>query len=127
MIVTAPHISAAFGNSVVTFATRGGMGLGAAAPPRKPPEPKRYGSYCFRATCMIEDPAQPGCPIAKIKGYDRSPQIAKDTEEVCRMHVRTMDGALVCAEAEVVLLPGTDMECSGQMMFVMDGNVRRLV
>lgn len=114
----------------VTFASRSGLGI--SMPPRKPGVAKKYGDYCFRATCIIhDDSSEPlGCPIAKIKGYDKSPQVGKDTEEVCRMHLRTMDGgsALRCGEAEVVMLPHVDnMECSGQMVFVMDGDVKRLL
>lgn len=114
--------------SVAVFSTRDGLGI--ASPPYKPPTPLRFGSYCFRATCQIFDESQRGCPVAKVKGYDRSPQIAADTEEVCRAHVRmTGDGGipLRCSDAEVVLLPATDMECSGQIMLVKDGSVRRLV
>lgn len=107
------------------FATR--SGLGSAAPPHKPLDPRPFGSYCLRATCLVEDPASPGCPVAKVKGYAPTPQVAKDTEEVCRAHVRTMPGNLRCGTAEVVLLPGAKMECSGQVMFVMGGEVRRLV
>ena len=113
-------------SSSVTFATPSGLGI--TAPPPKPAAPKKFGSYCFRATCGIHDDSLHGCPVvAKLKGYDRSPEIGRDTEEVCRVHARTMGGRMRCGDAEVVLLPGTDMECSGQMMFVMDGVVRRLV
>lgn len=115
--------------AVVAFASHPSLGI--TAPPRKPGQLKKHGSYCFRATCTIHDDAGAprGCPVAKIKGYDKSPQIGKDTEEVCRVHVRTMDGAstLRCGEAEVVMLPHSDMECSGQMVFVQGGNVKRLL
>lgn len=111
-------------NNVVTFATKGGLGI--TMPPNTPPTKKKFGNYCFRATCYIEN--ELGCPVAKLKGYDTSPEIGKDTEDVCRMHVRTMSGGTFrCGEAQVVMLPHAHMECSGQMVFVMDGEVRRLL
>jgi hypothetical protein len=113
------------GSQIVMFSTRGGLGVN--MPPSPPGAPLRYGSYCFRATCLVEDDAHPGCPVAKVKGYDRTPEIGKDTEEVCRAHARTMGGQFRCGEAEVVLLPHSSVECSGQVVFVMDGSVRRLV
>jgi hypothetical protein len=114
------------------FAAKGGFGLGMAMPPAAPPAQKQFGGYCFRATCHIEDDNDvKGCPIAKIKGYDRSPQIGKDTEDVCRAHARTMarehGRTYRCNSAEVVMLHHSDMDCSGQFVLVMDGTVRRLV
>ena len=123
-MVTAPHCIA-FGTSAVAFASR--KRLGVTAPPNKPVPPKQIGSYCFRATCLVHDDGVAGCPIAKVKGYDTSPAVGKDTEMACRAHLRSMPGSLRCGEAEVVMLSATDMECSGQMMFVMDGTVRRLL
>jgi hypothetical protein len=115
-------------SSIVTFATRGGLGF--TTPPAPPPASKKFGGYCFRATCEIFHESSQGCPVAKLKGYDTSPQIGKDTEEVCRIHAQRMDegrGGYRCGEASVALLPNANMECSGQMMLVMDGSVKRLV
>lgn len=117
----------AFRPTVVTFATRGGLGF--TMPPTKPPSQKKYGGYCFRATCHISDSTL-GCPVAKIKGYDRTPTVGRDTESVCRVHAKRMSGqapgTYTCGEAEVVMLPATDLECTGQMYFVMDGEVKKL-
>lgn len=115
-------------SSIVTFATRGGLGIN--MPPAPPASSKKFGGYCFRATCEVFHESSQGCPVAKIKGYDRSPEIGKDTEEVCRIHARTMDGGrggYTCGDASVTLLPHGNMECSGQMVLVMDGSVKRLV
>lgn len=110
---------------LVTFSTRGGLGF--TTPPSKPPDRRKHGSYCFRATCQLTDAAL-GCPVGKVKGYDRSPEIGRDTEEVCRVHARTMPaGTFACGEAEVVLLPATDLECTGEVFLVLDGTVKRLV
>lgn len=109
------------------FATRGGLGF--TMPPSSPPLKKVFGDYCFRATCQIIDDVR-GCPVGKVKGYDRTPEVGRDTEYVCGLHLRGMPpGAFSCGEAEVVMLPATptDMECSGQMFFVMDGEVKKLV
>lgn len=112
-------------SNVLSFTTR--PGLGTTLPPSKPTPPKGFGSYCFRATCEVYDDEQLGCPVAKVKGYDTSPAIAKDTETMCRTHAATMGRRYRCGEAQVVLLPHAHMECSGQMVFVMGGAVKRLV
>lgn len=108
----------------VTFASRGGLGF--TAPPKPPSKKKTYGSFCFRATCMITDETL-GCPVAKVKGYDKSPQIGPDTEGVCKSHARGMGRQYACGEAEVVMLPTSDLTCLGEVFLVMDGTVRRLV
>ena len=108
----------------VSFSTRGGLGF--TMPPKPPARKKRFGGYCFRATCVVTDTVL-GCPVGKAKGYDKNPSIAKDTEEVCKHHARMLGNKYTCGEAEIVMLPNLDMECSGQVFFVMDGNVKRLV
>lgn len=98
-------------------------GLGVTTPPTKPPGLPKLGSYCLKATCVVED-AQ-GCPVGKVTGYDKSPEIGRDTERACRAHV---GGAYVCGEASVVLLPNLEgMECSGQMFFTFDGHTKKIV
>lgn len=109
---------------VVTFASRGGLGF--TTPPKSPARPKAFGNYCFRATCVVTDTAL-GCPVAKVKGYDKSPEIGKDTEEMCRIHARRMGGQFECGVAEIVMLPGSSMSCMGEFFLVMDGTVQRLV
>lgn len=108
----------------VTFSTRGGLGF--TMPPKPPSKKKTYGSYCFRATCLLHDEAL-GCPVGKVKGYDKSPQIGSDTESVCKHYVRTMGDHYICGDAEVVMLPSSDLSCLGEMFIVMDGTVKRLV
>ena len=105
------------------FATRSGLGV--TPPPQKPGTPKRYGSYCFRATCDVVDGQ--GCLLAEIKGYDQRPDIGSKTEEFCRLHARGMPGEPTCREASVVLISGGSMECSGQMVFVNEHGVKRLL
>lgn len=95
-------------------------------PPKSPARNKTYGNYCFRATCAVTDTTM-GCPVAKVKGYDRTPEIGKDTEHMCRVHARTMGPHYVCGDAEVVMLSGSDVSCMGEFFVVMDGTVKRLV
>lgn len=95
-------------------------------PPSKPRKPKRFGDYCFRATCPITDTIK-GCPIAKVKGYDKTPKITADTEAACKKQAAKMGGTYACGATELVMLPALDMECSGQIMFVFEGSVKRLV
>ena len=110
--------------TLVTFSTRGGLGF--TTPPSKPPPRKKYGGYCFRATCKVTDAK--GCPVGKVKGYDRSPEVGRDTEDVCGAHARSMPGGtFACGAAEVVLLPTTDLECTGEVFYVSEGAVKRLV
>lgn len=109
--------------TAVRFATRSGLGV--TPPPHKPATPKRFGSYCFRATCDVVDGA--GCLIAEIKGYDQKPDIGTKTEEYCRLHTRGMPGEPSCREASVVLITGGNMECSGQVIFVNEEGVKRLL
>ncbi len=119
------------GRGGARFVTRAGLGM--SAPPAKPPAPAKFGSYCFRATCEVVDEGL-GCPVAKVKGYDTSPTIGEDTEYACSMHARELrrdraDGGpgIACTPAEVVLLPkAPNMECSGQVFVVMEGEVKRL-
>lgn len=105
-----------------TFATFSGLGF--TMPPSAPPGKKTFGDYCFRATCRVED-AQ-GCPVAKVKGYGKSPAVAGDTEAACRRHAAST-GKWTCSDAEVVMLPSLDMECSGEIFFTMGGSVKKLV
>lgn len=115
----------------VSFSSRSGLGI--SMPPGLPPTKPTFGGYCMRATCGIlpADAPEGACPIARVSGYDKHPGVAKDTEFVCRAHTRTMGGTMGgqyrCTPAEVVLLPNSDMECSGQMWFTMDGQTKRLV
>lgn len=109
--------------SAPTFSSFSGLGF--ATPPSLPPGKKKFGEYCFRATCRVEDVQ--GCPVAKVKGYGKSPAVAKDTEQACRRHVSTSGGRWTCADAEVVMLPSLDMECAGEIFFVMQGTVKKLV
>lgn len=107
--------------SKIVFATRPGLGM--ASPPKKPDARKRFGDYCFRATCQVNDAT--GCPVGKMTGYDASPDIGARTEQFCGAHVRDMD--LVCTAAEVVMLRAGDLQCSGQIVFVTGQHVKRLV
>lgn len=108
-----------------TFSTFAGLGF--TTPPAPPPSKKSFGSYCFRATCRVED-AQ-GCPVAKVKGYGKSPEVSTQTEQACRRYVDKtgLGDRWVCGDAEVVLLPSLNMECEGEIFFVMDGSVKKLV
>lgn len=109
--------------TALRFTSRPGLGV---PPPYKPRGPKRFGSYCFRATCDVVDGG--GCLIAEIKGYDQKPDIGTKTEEYCRLHVRGMPGGeLTCRDASVVLITGGDKECSGQIIFVNEEGVKRLL
>lgn len=115
--------------SSATFSSRGGLGI--AMPPAPPASKKKYGAYCFKATCGVVDAAEPrGCPIGRVVGYDKHPGVAKDTEHACRMHARglnTPSTKYACTPASVVMLTGSDMECSGQVFFATDTETRRIV
>lgn len=89
----------------------GSFNFQTAPPPVKPPGLLQTGSYCMRATVHVTDPAG---EVAKIVGYDKNPDIGKNTERTCRMHVKNVPGWSSCSEASVVLIPNSSMECSGQ-------------
>lgn len=108
-----------------TFSSRGGLGI--AMPPAPPPSQKKYGAYCFKATCDVVDDDAPGCPVGRVVGYDKHPGVGEDTEYVCRMHVRGLAAEYRCLPAQVVMLSGSDLECSGQVFFATDSETRRLV
>jgi len=112
---------------VVSFSSRSGLGI--SMPPGLPPTKAKYGGYCLRATCGVVREGDPpdACPIARVSGYDKHPQVARDTEYVCAHHVKTLGGGYRCLPAEVVLLPNSDKECSGQMFFTMGAETKRLV
>lgn len=106
-------------------------GLGMAMPPSVPKPPARLGSYCIKATCTVL--AVDGSEVARVTGYDRTPEVAKTTERACRLHVRdhmgTRGRALRCDDAQVVILPNVhdSMPCQGELFFAMGGDVKKLV
>lgn len=108
-----------------TFAAFAGLGF--TTPPAPPPAKKYFGDYCFRATCRVSDAE--GCPVAKVKAYGKSPEIAAQAERACRRHIGDagLGARWTCADAEVVMLPSLDMECAGEIFFVMDGSTKKLV
>lgn len=114
--------------TVPTFTFRSGLGIN--HPPVPPVRKKQFGDYCFRATCQVVSDGAPenACPIARVTGYDKNPDVAKDTEFVCATHVRAYMGyGYRCMPAEVVMMPGSNLECSGEMFFIMDGKTNKLV
>ena len=106
------------------FAFRSGLGI--AMPPTAPPKLPTFGSYCFKATCEVT--GAEGCPIARVTGYDTSPEIGKRTELACRSHVRGLRGHHECGDASVVMLPsvGPDMSCKGEFFYTEGDTTKRL-
>jgi hypothetical protein len=117
-----------------TFVTKAGMGLGMTTPPASPPAQRGFGGYCMRATCEVQDSL--GCPVAKVSGYDKHPDVVKATQKACESRARALSGRrgpglnsrqYRCMAAELVLLPYSSMECSGQVFWTMDGETKQLV
>jgi hypothetical protein len=111
------------------FAFRIGGGTGTSLPPYKPPSKPTFGDYCFRATCLVVDGS--GQEVGTAAGYDTDLAVGDNTERACRLEARSMRssgrGQYVCRGAEVVMLPYSKEECSGQIFFTVGTSTRRLV
>jgi hypothetical protein len=128
----ASHPAAAATTRFVTRAAlvfRAGGGTGTAVPPYKPPSKPVFGEYCFKATCRILDGA--GQEVGHARGYDTELTVGDATERACKLETRSMRssgrGQYSCAGAEVVMLPNSDEQCSGQVFFTVGTSTRRLV
>jgi hypothetical protein len=72
-----------------------------------------------------------GQEVGHAKGFDTDLAVADNTERACRLEARSMRssgrGQYVCKSAEVVMLPYSKEECSGQVFFTVGTSTRRLV
>jgi hypothetical protein len=83
----------------------------------------------MKATVVIEhdgDASQKSGEWGRIVGYDTELTITTHTEAACRLHIKRRKN-LKCNAASLTLLPGTKMECSGQIYFMFDSTLKRLV
>lgn len=96
-------------------------------PPAPPSKKPKFGSYCFKATCDVVDESVPGCPVrARVSGYDKELSVGQETEDACNAHARSHRGYR-CLGAQIVMLPHSDHDCSGQVYWVMDGKTKQLL
>ncbi len=91
-------------------------------PPKNPPRP--FGEYCWRATChVVDDDVQ---RMASFVGYDATLSVTDAVHTSCERHCKIYGGK--CTPPELVLLPSSRRECSGQIFyFTLDGATRRVV
>jgi hypothetical protein len=96
-------------------------------PPQPPPlDLFTNGSECcFRATCLITS-SQKITDSARVVGYHTTPRIANDTERACKI-MANQNRSWKCSPATLVMLPGSDTLCSGQVYFYMGPKTKRLV
>jgi hypothetical protein len=82
----------------------------------KPPRKPGYGEYCFKATVTV---TKHTLKVARVTGYDTDPGIAKVTEQVSVAYAHNIDPEYMCSDAALVMLPSSDMECTGQVFWEM--------
>ena len=66
-----------------------------------------------------------GKDVGNAVGYDTDVGVAEVTERACRLEARGMNS--VCSAAEVVMLPRSNKECSGQVFFTVGTLTKRIV
>ena len=108
--------------NVVTFLTRPTARLGLAPPPPRPPALSN-GDHCWRARCEVDDD-DAGARMAAFVGHDVTLDISTRTEAACRRHAPI---GSTCRPAQLVLLARGTTACSGQVVFVVDGRVTKIV
>lgn len=98
-----------------------------ASPPAAPPTSLARGDYCLRATCIVVDAEDQTTTVGRVVGYDTCPSVGAATEGACALHARAAGGT--CGPAELVLMPHSRRECSGQVYWIEDGlaKPRRIV
>jgi hypothetical protein len=113
-------------NNMVPF--RSGYVFGATlSPPSKPPTMPNLalGLYCIKATCELRD--SNNVTVGEFSGYDTSLSIAKKVEGVCELK-RSGVNRERCTSSEVTFLqPSATVQCSGEVYFVVDNKVRKVV
>jgi len=93
------------------------------APPPPRVKPKPFGDYCWRATCSVEDDVHQ--KVGAFMGYDAVITITEVVEKECTRHCKIHGGT--CLTPELVLLPSSRKECSGQVFyFTLDGKSRKI-
>jgi hypothetical protein len=85
-----------------------------------------FGSYCMKATAVIHHDDGSQNEWGRVVGYDTDFTITENTEIACRLHIKRRKN-LKCNAASLTLLPGTKTECSGQIYFMFDSTLKRLV
>ena len=81
----------------------------------------------MKATVVIEHDDMSRKEWGRVVGYDSELSIAKNTEIACRLHIKRRSKNLKCNAASLTLLPGKSTECSGQIYFMFDSTLKRLV
>lgn len=67
-----------------------------------------------------------GCVVGRVVGYDRYVHIQDRVEHACRVHAHEMPGT-ICGPARLTMLPDYRKECGGEVYFVFDSDVRRML
>ncbi len=83
-------------------------------PPFKPPNTPGVGPVCFRATATIAIPEVPGW-TATVRGYDKSPAIAKQVEDACKVHAKKYGNTAQCSEVVLTMLKNSKLRCEGEI------------
>lgn len=96
------------------FQSAPGPVLDRPSPPSKPPPVLGFGPVCFRAVSTITIPEVPGWK-ATVRGYDKSPEIAKEVERACRIHARQYGSTAECGEAVLTMLKNSKLQCEGEI------------
>ncbi len=121
--VIGPKFSPSVASNVLPFQIYRFGGTDTAPPPVKPPGSCGLGHYCVKAVCQIED--ETGRRVGRVTGHDTRGDIDKRVEHACAVQRKR---GQKCSEAEVTLLPHRpDLQCSGQIVFCLDGNAPRLL
>jgi hypothetical protein len=92
-------------------------------PPPKPPRPLG-GDHCWRATCDVLDDEL--TKLGAFVGYDDTIGITQHVHKACELHCKIRPGTR-CREPELVLLPSSRRECSGQIFYYERGSSRRIL
>lgn len=84
------------------------------SPPSKPPNALGFGPVCFKAMATITIPEVPGW-TATVRGYDKTPEIAKQVEDACRHNAKQYGDTARCSEAVMTMLKNSKLQCEGEI------------
>ena len=89
------------------------------SPPDKPPNPKKFGTYCIRANVELLDEETNEIDML-IKGYSRNVNITERVTNICKRKMKQNPGT-VCSEPEVCFI-GDVKNCDGHIMLFKEDN-----
>lgn len=80
-------------------------------PPEKTVKKPGYGEYCIRAESFMYRDDDSTHPILKVTGYDTSMDIVQTVTDACDRNAKGF--GLECTPCSVVIMPNSQMLCSG--------------